>query len=236
MGLLEYCFFILGILFYCLKPCSSFLTIKNGNWCLRDNILREKKSKLRLHLLSSKVSENDLKIVIYPNSILRQKSEEVIYFDDNLKNLIRRMFKAMYENKGIGLSAPQVNISKRIIVWNALYEKRDEKNERVFINPLIVQESAVKNKLIEGCLSFPNIEAKVERPAIVSISYYDINGNKHLKILKGIHARVFQHEYDHLNGVLFIDRITQTEKQKIKGKLNELVREYRAEFTEEPAI
>lgn len=85
MGLLEYYFFILGILFYCLRPCLSFLTIKNGNWLLRNNILREKKSKLRLHLISSKVSENDLKIVIYPNPILRQKSEEVIYFDDNLK-------------------------------------------------------------------------------------------------------------------------------------------------------
>lgn len=85
MGLLEYYFFILGILFYCLRPCSSFLTVKNGNWCLRNNILREKKSKLRVHLISSKVNENDLKIVMYPNPVLRQKSEEVLYFDDNLK-------------------------------------------------------------------------------------------------------------------------------------------------------
>lgn len=109
------------------------------------------------------------------------------------------MFDIMYESKGIGLSAPQVNISKRIIVWNALYEKRKEENERIFINPSIVEQSLVKLKLIEGCLSFPGIEGKVERPSIVSISYYDINGYKHLKILKGIHSRIFQHEFDRSN-------------------------------------
>ncbi|KAI4839322.1 peptide deformylase [Plasmodium brasilianum] len=177
-----------------------------------------------------------MKIVVYPHGILRQKCEEVVYFDDNLKTLVRSMFNIMYDSKGIGLSAPQVNINKRIIVWNALYEKRREENERVFINPSIVEQSLIKTKSTEACLSLPNIEGKVERPSIVSVSYYDLNGNKHLKILKGIHSRVFQHEYDHLNGVLFIDRLTQSEKQKIRAKLNELIRAYKANFTEEPAI
>ncbi|SBT30904.1 peptide deformylase, putative [Plasmodium ovale wallikeri] len=173
---------------------------------------------------------------MYPNHILRKKSEDVVTFDHDLRNLVRNMFNIMYASKGIGLSAPQVNISKRIIVWNALYEKRKEENERVFINPTIVESSLIKTKAIEGCLSFPNVEGKVERPSIVSISYYDLNGNKHLKILKGIHSRILQHEFDHLNGVLFIDRMSQKEKHKIRAKLNELIRQYRNNYTDEPAI
>ncbi|SBS81886.1 peptide deformylase, putative [Plasmodium ovale curtisi] len=174
--------------------------------------------------------KNEIKIVMYPNHVLRKKSEDVVTFDDDLRNLVRNMFNIMYASKGIGLSAPQVNISKRIIVWNALYEKRKEENERVFINPSIVESSLIKTKAIEGCLSFPNVEGKIERPSIVSISYYDLNGNKHLKILKGIHSRIFQHEFDHLNGVLFIDRMSQTEKHKIRAKFNELIRQYRNNF------
>uniref|UniRef100_UPI000068326E Peptide Deformylase n=1 Tax=Plasmodium falciparum TaxID=5833 RepID=UPI000068326E len=175
---------------------------------------------------------DEIKIVKYPDPILRRRSE-VTNFDDNLKRVVRKMFDIMYESKGIGLSAPQVNISKRIIVWNALYEKRKEENERIFINPSIVEQSLVKLKLIEGCLSF-GIEGKVERPSIVSISYYDINGYKHLKILKGIHSRIFQHEFDHLNGTLFIDKMTQVDKKKVRPKLNELIRDYKATHSEEP--
>ncbi|ETW27607.1 hypothetical protein PFFCH_04891 [Plasmodium falciparum FCH/4] len=100
----------------------------------------------------------------------------------------------------------------------------------------VVEQSLVKLKLIEGCLSFPGIEGKVERPSIVSISYYDINGYKHLKILKGIHSRIFQHEFDHLNGTLFIDKMTQVDKKKVRPKLNELIRDYKATHSEEPAL
>ncbi|SOV14027.1 peptide deformylase [Plasmodium sp. gorilla clade G2] len=196
------------------------------------NIKQRKRSPLYL----LKNEKADVKIVKYPDPILRRRSEEVTNFDDNLKSVVRKMFDIMYESKGIGLSAPQVNISKRIIVWNALYEKRKEENERIFINPSIVEQSLVKVKLIEGCLSFPGIEGKVERPSIVSISYYDVNGCKHLKILKGIHARIFQHEFDHLNGVLFIDKLTQMEKKKVRAKLNELIRDYKNTHSEEPAI
>ncbi|SOV13942.1 peptide deformylase [Plasmodium gaboni] len=202
--------------------------IKNYN----GNIKRRKRSPLYL----LKNEKADVKIVKYPDPILRRRSEEVTNFDDNLKSVVRKMFDIMYESKGIGLSAPQVNISKRIIVWNALYEKRKEENERIFINPSIVEQSLVKVKLIEGCLSFPGIEGKVERPSIVSISYYDVNGCKHLKILKGIHARIFQHEFDHLNGVLFIDKLTQMEKKKVRAKLNELIRDYKNTHSEEPAL
>ncbi|KOB58388.1 hypothetical protein PFHG_00131 [Plasmodium falciparum HB3] len=122
----------------------------------------KQKRKGSLYLLKNE--KDEIKIVKYPDPILRRRSEEVTNFDDNLKRVVRKMFDIMYESKGIGLSAPQVNISKRIIVWNALYEKRKEENERIFINPSIVEQSLVKLKLIEGCLSFPGIEGKVERP------------------------------------------------------------------------
>ncbi|SOV76147.1 peptide deformylase [Plasmodium sp. gorilla clade G3] len=196
------------------------------------NIKQRRKSPLYL----LKNEKDEVKIVKYPDPILRRRSEEVTNFDDNLKSVVRKMFDIMYASKGIGLSAPQVNISKRIIVWNALYEKRKEENERIFINPSIVEQSLVKVKLIEGCLSFPGIEGKVERPSIVSISYYDINGCKHLKILKGIHSRIFQHEYDHLNGTLFIDKLTQLDKKKVRAKLNELIRDYKSTHSEDPAL
>ncbi|KJP89431.1 peptide deformylase [Plasmodium fragile] len=181
-------------------------------------------------------NEKDLKIVLYPDPVLRKKSNEVVNFDDNLRTLVRNMFNVMYESKGMGLAAPQVNISMRIIVWNALYEKKKKENERVFINPSIVEPSLIRSKLVEGCLSFPGIEGKVDRPSVVSITYYDLEGNKHLKILKGIHARIFQHEYDHLDGVLFIDRFSQTEKHKVRAKLNEMIRNFRSNYEVEPAI
>ncbi|CAI7719519.1 peptide deformylase, putative [Plasmodium vivax] len=194
---------------------------------------REKSTAVRM---SASQNEKDLKIVLYPDPVLRKKCDEVVHFDDNLRTLVRSMFNVMYESKGMGLAAPQVNISRRIIVWNALYEKKKKENERVFINPSIVEPSLVRSKLVEGCLSFPDIEGKVDRPSVVSISYYDLDGNKHLKILKGIHARIFQHEYDHLDGVLFIDRFSQSERHKVRAKLNALIRTFRSNCEGEPAI
>ncbi|GAW80144.1 peptide deformylase [Plasmodium gonderi] len=215
--------------------CSAYAVKHRSYLPLSRYNIRGKERSVSLNLSTSQ-NEYNLKIVLYPDPVLRKKCDEVVHFDDNLKTLIRSMFKIMYESKGIGLAAPQVNISKRIIVWNALYEKQKEENERVFINPTIVEQSLIKTKLVEGCLSFPNIEGKVDRPSIVSISYYDLEGNKHLKILKGIHARIFQHEYDHLNGILFIDRFSQTEKHKVRAKLNEMIRIFKSNFEEEPAV
>ncbi|SCQ16068.1 peptide deformylase, putative [Plasmodium ovale] len=231
MGFFKYVILLLVVLSF--TVCSAYIFRKNGNFNLCCNNTWKNKRMVTVRLTSEK---NEIKIVMYPNHVLRKKSEDVVTFDDDLRNLVRNMFNIMYASKGIGLSAPQVNISKRIIVWNALYEKRKEENERVFINPSIVESSLIKTKAIEGCLSFPNVEGKIERPSIVSISYYDLNGNKHLKILKGIHSRIFQHEFDHLNGVLFIDRMSQTEKHKIRAKFNELIRQYRNNCTDEPAI
>ncbi|CRG96626.1 peptide deformylase, putative [Plasmodium gallinaceum] len=235
MDVLKYCLVLLLLEHY-FKTSLGHIISKKLKFYIKNyksNNIRKNRNVI-IHL--TRESNKEIKIVKYPNPVLRKKCEDVINFDDNLKNLIRIMFNIMYENKGIGLSAPQVNISKKIIVWNALYEKRKSENERVFINPSIVEQSLIKTKLVEGCLSFPNVEGKIERPNIVSVSYFDLEGNKHLKILKGIHSRIFQHEYDHLNGILFIDRMTQNEKKKIKAKLNQLTQEYKKNYSEEPAI
>lgn len=173
-----------------------------------------------------KENEKEIKIVKFPDPVLRTKSEDVLHFDDHLKNTIRLMFDMLYANKGISLSAPQVNINKKIIVWNGRYEKRKKENEKVFINPTIVERSLVKKKATERCLSSPEIEGAVKRPAIISVSYFDISGTKHLKILKGLSARLFQHEYDHLKGILFFDKMTQAERKKVKARLNQLRRQY----------
>ncbi|CRG99289.1 peptide deformylase, putative [Plasmodium relictum] len=235
MDILKY-YLILILIEHYFTTSLEYIINKKVNFYIKYYKTNNTSKKKNVIIQLTRENDKEIKIVKYPNPILRKKCEEVVNFDENLKNTIRSMFNIMYENKGIGLSAPQVNISKRIIVWNALYEKRKAENERIFINPSIVEQSLIKTKAVEGCLSFPNIEGKIERPSIVSISYFDLNGNKHLKILKGIHSRIFQHEYDHLNGILFIDRMTQSEKKKIKAKLNQLIHEYKNIYSETPAI
>lgn len=200
---------------------KSYIKNYNGDY--------RKIKKCRRSLKLFKENEKEMKVAIFPNPVLRKKCEEVLYFDDNLKSTIRRLFDMLYANKVIALSAPQVYINKRIIIWNGRYEKRKEENEKIFINPTIVEQSLIKKKHVESCLSSPKIEGKVKRPAIISISYFDILGKKHLKVLKGSIARLFQHEYDHLNGVMFFDRMTQNEIKKVKAQLNQLRREYKAD-------
>lgn len=221
---------------YFLETCFAYVINQRPSLRLRRCTIGGREPSTTSLRMSTSQNEKDLKIVLYPDPVLRKKCNEVVNFDDNLRTLVRSMFNVMYESKGMGLAAPQVNISMRIIVWNALYEKKKKENERVFINPSIVEPSLIRSKLVEGCLSFPDIEGKVDRPRVVSISYYDLDGNKHLKILKGIHARIFQHEYDHLDGVLFIDRFSQSEKHKVRAKLNEMIRTYRSNNEGEPAI
>lgn len=200
---------------------KSYIKNYNGNYA--------KIQKCRRGLKLFKENETEVKLAMYPNPVLRKKCEDVLHFDDNLKSTIRRMFDTLYAKKVKALCAPQVYINKKIIIWNGRYEKRKEENEKIFINPTIIEQSLIKKKFVESCLSSPKIEGKVGRPVIVSISYFDICGNKHLKVLKGLYARLFQHEYDHLNGVLFFDRMTQNERKKVKAQLNQLRREYKTD-------
>ncbi|KJP89430.1 hypothetical protein AK88_00873 [Plasmodium fragile] len=176
------------------EKCFAYVIKGRDSLRLKRYTIRRREPSTAVRMLIGQ-NEKDLKIVLYPDPVLRKKSNEVVNFDDNLRTLVRNMFNVMYE-----------------------------------------KPSLIRSKLVEGCLSFPGIEGKVDRPSVVSITYYDLEGNKHLKILKGIHARIFQHEYDHLDGVLFIDRFSQTEKHKVRAKLNEMIRNFRSNYEVEPAI
>ncbi|XP_057983914.1 peptide deformylase 1B, chloroplastic/mitochondrial [Malania oleifera] len=169
--------------------------------------------------------QSPLKIVEYPDPILRAKNKRIDAFDDNLKKLVEEMFDVMYKTDGCGLSAPQVGINVQVMVFNPVGERGDG-DEIVLINPRINKYSKKKVLFNEGCLSFPKIYADVERPESVKIDAQDISGARFTIKLSGLLARVFQHEFDHLQGILFCDRMTEEVLDGICADLQVLENKY----------
>ena len=176
-----------------------------------------------------------LPIVGYGHSTLRDKAKEVSKNDPCLKNLIPKMFATMYGANGVGLAAPQIGKSLRLFLIDASgFAKNDDLENDVkeelrnfkgaFINPTILEETGEPWGFSEGCLSIPQINETVIRKPVIRVKYQDENFQWHEKTLKGICARIFQHEYDHLNGVLFIDKIKPLKKQLLKRKLEKLIK------------
>jgi len=164
-------------------------------------------------------------IIKYPNPILRKKCQEVKEVIEEVRNLGRDMIESMTENQGIGLAAPQVGELKRIIAVHLVKERSPEEKSKelphVFINPKIIKKS--KETVIdeEGCLSFPGLFLKIKRAKGVEVEALNEKGEKiHLKV-EGLPARILQHEIDHLDGVLFIDKIGFWQKLKIRKKLRQ---------------
>ncbi|CAL6412885.1 unnamed protein product [Bathycoccus prasinos] len=166
-----------------------------------------------------------LSIKLYPSKCLRVENEPVTVFDDNLKELSKEMFKIMYETVGCGLAAPQVGVNYRLMVYNEAGAPGEGK-EVVLVNPKISKFSKQKDFFEEGCLSFPKIYAEVERPMGVKIEAQDVEGNKFKMTLEGFEARVFQHEYDHLDGVLFHDRMSSSVVGDIRSDLDKLIEDF----------
>ena len=165
-----------------------------------------------------------LRILKYPHPALRHKSKPLRRVDNELKNTVREMFDLMYANKGIGLAANQVDLPYRFFILNT--ESDPEKAEEfVFLNPVIVKRSGTADA-DEGCLSFPEIYAPVKRSAKIVIAAYDLEGEEVKYELSGLFARGAQHEYDHLDGVLFIDRLTPSGRLSVKEALLELERQF----------
>jgi peptide deformylase len=150
------------------------------------------------------------KIIKYPDPILRKKCEEVKEVTEEIKNLGWDMIETMTENQGIGLAAPQVGELKRIIVVQT------EKGSEIFINPQIMKKSRETEIDEEGCLSFPGLFLKIKRAKEVEIEALNENGEKICLKTNGLPARIFQHEIDHLDGILFIDRLSFWQKLKLK--------------------
>jgi peptide deformylase len=162
---------------------------------------------------------------------LRAENAVVTEFDDKLRKTVQDLLHVMYTALGIGLAAPQVGINQRIMVFNenagrGASKKTREESEKVLINPLITSHSAETRLGNEGCLSFPRVHGKVRRHTSITISYQTINGEPKQERLEGFRAVVFQHEYDHLQGVLLADRLVEADKVREKDNLDRLVAKY----------
>lgn len=154
-----------------------------------------------------------MKVRILGDPVLREKSQPIVEITDEIRELAETMLVVMKETDGVGLAGPQVGISKRIFVVCA-----DDDVNRVFINPQIIETSVETCGYEEGCLSIPGYYEHVERPSQVTIQALNEKGRRVTIEATGLLARVVQHENDHLDGILFIDRIDSKKKQKIEAK------------------
>ena len=163
-------------------------------------------------------------IVMYGDPVLRQKAKDIEPGTD-LKQLVSDMFETMHGGSGIGLAAPQIGKSLRLFIVDGtvLEDEPDmEDFKKVFINPHIVEELGTPWDFEEGCLSIPNIREKVSRKSDLKIRYFDENWQAREESYDGMKARIIQHEYDHIEGKMFIDYLTPLKKRLLKGKLADI--------------
>lgn len=169
-----------------------------------------------------------LPIYLYGNPILRKETHEISPDYPNLKKLIDNMFETMYNADGIGLAAPQVGLDIRLFVVDleplADNEPKYAGFKKAFINPQIIESTGELVKMEEGCLSIPGIHESVEREEKIRIQYVDEDFVAHDEVYDSFFARCIQHEYDHIEATLFIDKISVVRKQLIKSKLNNMVK------------
>ena len=169
-----------------------------------------------------------LPIYLYGHPVLRKVAQNITQDYPNLKELINNMFETMYNADGIGLAAPQVGLGIRLFVIDLAPLEEDDESligfKKVFINADITEHSDETISFQEGCLSFPGIHESVQRPEKIRIKYVDENFTEHEEVYDGFIARCIQHEYDHIEGKLFIDKISGIRKQLIKSKLNNIIK------------
>lgn len=178
-----------------------------------------------------------LPIYSYGYPVLRKKAEPIGPDYPNLPGLIADMFETMYNASGVGLAAPQIGLGIRLFIVDA--EPMDEEKllgfKKVFINAQMLEEDGTPWAYSEGCLSLPGLHEDVSRPARIRIRYQDENFVEHEEVFEGLAARVIQHEYDHIEGILFTDHLSGLRKRLIKGKLNAIAKgdcdnKYRMKF------
>ncbi|SDD88470.1 peptide deformylase [Riemerella columbipharyngis] len=173
-----------------------------------------------------------LPIRAYGDPVLRKKGMDISADYPNLGQLISDMFETMNSANGIGLAAPQIGLDIRLFIVDVSPLATDEDYadiadelkdfKKVFINAKILEESGEEWKFNEGCLSIPEVREDVKRKDTIVIEYYDENFQKHTETYSDIRARVIQHEYDHIEGILFTDKISSLKKKMIKGKLSKI--------------
>ncbi len=169
-----------------------------------------------------------LPVYVYGSPVLRKVAREVEKDEEGLNEFIDNLWDTMYHSDGIGLAAPQIGKSWRIFVIDGTPMEEDDPSVKdfksTFINPKIVEKSGDDKVYEEGCLSIPDIREQIVRPEKIRIQYYDRDFNFQDEEYIGIAARIIQHEYDHLNGVLFTDRTAPLKKRMLKNKLNAISR------------
>ena len=174
-----------------------------------------------------------LPILSYGNSVLKKKALPISVKTTNLETLIKNMWDTMYAAQGVGLAAPQIGESIRLFIVDTypfsdnedlLIEERNFLRgfKKVFINPEIIEETGKECFFNEGCLSIPGIREEVKRKKSITIKFQDLNGKFIKESFSGIVARVIQHEYDHIEGILFTDKLSYLKKKTIKRKLAEI--------------
>ncbi|MEO5906731.1 MAG: peptide deformylase [Saprospiraceae bacterium] len=169
-----------------------------------------------------------LPIYAYGQPVLRKKAAPIDQQYPDVESLIQDMYETMYSAKGVGLAAPQIGKDIRLFIIDTLQiNKKDQVPtgiKRVFINAEIVDESGEPWLYEEGCLSIPDIHVEIERNPTIRITYFDEQWNKHTDTFEGVNARVIQHEFDHIEGVLFIDRMKPLKRRMINRKLEKIKR------------
>lgn len=179
-------------------------------------------------------------IVAFGDPVLKAKGKEIPQDFPDLPKLIDDMFETMYNAHGVGLAAPQIGKSIRLFVIDSAPFEEDEEKKKVsvkkaFINPQIIKEEGDEWAFEEGCLSIPGIREDVYRHERLTIRYQDLEWQEHEEVFDGIVARVIQHEYDHIEGILFTDHLSGLKKRLLKGKLTKITKgdvdaDYRMKF------
>ncbi|MEO1259306.1 MAG: peptide deformylase [Bacteroidota bacterium] len=174
-----------------------------------------------------------LPIYAYGQPVLKKVAKDIDKDYPDLEELIKNMWETMYHADGVGLAAPQIGLSIRIFLVDTLTPQEKDKEEKgkepeyqgikkVFINAEMIEETGKDNTYEEGCLSIPDITGDVDRLDTIKIKYLDENFEEHIETYDGTNARVIQHEYDHLEGVLFVEKLKPLKKRMIKRKLEKM--------------
>ncbi|MBI1373449.1 MAG: peptide deformylase [Phycisphaera sp.] len=168
------------------------------------------------------VKVDQLQIVLYPDPVLRKRAAP-IELNDEVREVAARMITLMHEAHGVGLAAPQVGLSWRMFVANPTGEPQDD---RVFINPELRDPAEIVAVQSEGCLSIPDVHADIRRPQSISVDATDLDGNRFTLTDDALPARIWQHETDHLNGVLILDRMSRLDKIAHRRVIKDLEADY----------
>lgn len=165
------------------------------------------------------IDVDGLRIVTYPEPVLRGKAKPVPAVTDEVRRVAQKMLQLMHEAPGVGLAAPQVGLPWRLFVANATGEPADD---HVYINPVLSEPSRKLEDYEEGCLSLPGINGHIRRPLGISIEALDLQGQLVRRSAEGLEARIWQHETDHLDGVLILDRMTPLDRMAVQQALRDL--------------